>query len=95
MENQWLKSFIKAAKYENLRLASEELFISQPAVTKHIQSLHIQLFVRQNKSIRLNQNGELLSPIAQEIIDTFEAGIHRFQQYVDGFERELKIAVAP
>ncbi|MGG0664395.1 LysR family transcriptional regulator [Viridibacillus arvi] len=99
METQWLKSFIKAAKYENLRLASEELFISQPAVTKHIQSLekslNIQLFVRQNKSIRLNQNGEMFLPIAQEIIDTFEVGIHRFQQYIEGFERELTIAVAP
>ncbi|ETT86691.1 LysR family transcriptional regulator [Viridibacillus sp. FSL R5-0477] len=99
METHWLKSFIKAAKYENLRLASEELFISQPAVTKHIQSLeknlNTQLFIRQNKSIRLNQNGEMFLPIAQEIIDTYEAGIHQFQQYVEGFERELTIAVAP
>ena len=53
MDIKWLKTFVTAAKYENFRKASEELFLTQPAVTKHIKRLedhlHINLFERKGK----------------------------------------------
>ncbi|GAA3317080.1 hypothetical protein GCM10020331_014880 [Ectobacillus funiculus] len=49
------KTFIVAAKYENFRKTSEELFLTQPAVTKHIkrleEELHVELFERTKKKI--------------------------------------------
>ena len=53
MDIKWMKTFIVAAKYENFRKASEELFLTQPAITKHIkrleEHLNIQLFERNGK----------------------------------------------
>ena len=99
METQWIKTFIVAAKYENYRLAAEELFISQPAVTKHIQNLEKKLgaalFIRDNKRIVLNANGAQFLPIGKKIIATYEEGIQAFQDYLKGYIREVKIGVAP
>ena len=43
MDIKWMKTFIVAAKYENFRKASEELFLTQPAITKHIKRLEENL----------------------------------------------------
>lgn len=43
MEIKWLKTFIIAASYENFSQASEDLFLTQPAVSKHIQRLQQEL----------------------------------------------------
>lgn len=55
MEIKWLKTFVVAAKYENLRKASEELYVTQPAVTKHIKrlenELHVELFERKGRAL--------------------------------------------
>ncbi|MCP3763493.1 LysR family transcriptional regulator [Domibacillus sp. A3M-37] len=56
MNIHWLKTFIKAAETENFRQASEVLYITHPAVAKHIQrledELNIQLFERTGKSVK-------------------------------------------
>ena len=66
MDIKWIKTFIVAAKYENFRKASEELFLTQPAITKHIkrleENLNIQLFKRNGKSITLTSAGSSFSP---------------------------------
>ena len=52
------------AEEENLSKASEVLFISQPAVTKHIHNLenelNVKLFTRTNHGMILTQEGEKL-----------------------------------
>lgn len=99
METRWLKTFIVAAKHENYRLTAEELFMSQPAVTKHIQSLEralgVELFTRDHKHVTLNANGAIFFPIAQSIIATYEDGLQHFQGYLKGYEREMKLGVSP
>lgn len=71
MDIKWIKIFIVAAKYENFRKTSEELFLTQPAITKHIkrleEHLHIQLFDRNGKSITLTSAGYHFLPHAKEI----------------------------
>lgn len=58
------KIFVMVAKEENLTKASEKLYISQPAVTKHIKNLEemleIKLFCRSNHGILLTQQGKKL-----------------------------------
>jgi LysR family transcriptional regulator, repressor for citA len=39
MDIRWLRTFIITVKYENFRKASEELFLTQPAITKYIKRL--------------------------------------------------------
>lgn len=54
--------FIIVAKNKSITRASNELGISQPAVTKHIKNLedalNIQLLVRKNNGIELTKEGQ-------------------------------------
>lgn len=56
------KIFMIVAREENLTRASEILYISQPAVTKHIknleEALHTKLFIRSNHGIILTEEGK-------------------------------------
>ncbi len=66
-----LKVFYTAARRLSFSRASEELFISQPAVSKHISILEdyfkVKLFVRQGSKILLTREGKLLYAYAEEI----------------------------
>lgn len=66
-----LKVFYTAAKQLSFSRAAEELFISQPAVSKHIHALEsyfkVKLFVRQGSKISLTSDGQVLFQHAEEI----------------------------
>ena len=99
MDIRWLKTFIMAAQYENFRKAAEELFLTQPAITKHIRRLEdqlkIQLFERTGKTITLSAAGYKFLPFAQEIIAKYEQGIDDFESWKQGYKQKLTIAAAP
>ena len=56
-----LKVFLSVAKNLSFTKASQELFVSQPAITKHIQELEtcyqVRLFDRQGNKISLTEAG--------------------------------------
>lgn len=64
MELFQLNYFRKVADYENISKAAEELYISQPALTKAIHNLENELgtplFDRQGKTITLNPAGKVV-----------------------------------
>lgn len=99
MNIYWLKTFVKAAQRENFREASEELYLSQPAVTKQIQRLEdrldIRLFERNGKSVRLTPAGLAFLPHAKEIIDSFNQNMEEFDAWKQGYTKKLAIACAP
>jgi LysR family transcriptional regulator, repressor for citA len=99
MDIKWLKTFISAAKFENFREASEELFLTQPAVTKHIKRLedhlHIQLFDRTGKHVSLTPAGYKFLPAAVKMIQKYEEEMEAFEGWKQGYNRKLIIAVAP
>jgi LysR family transcriptional regulator, repressor for citA len=99
MHIKWLKTFILAAKYENLRQASEDLFLTQPALSKHIKSLeknlNTKLFDRVGKNISLTPAGLKFLSYATEILDKYDKGMEEFESWKQGFNRKLTIAVAP
>ncbi len=99
MDIKWLKTFIAAATYENFRKTSEELFLSQPAITKHIkrleEHLNVQLFERTGKTIALSAAGYRFLPYAQEIVLKYDQGIDDFKSWKQGYRRKLTIAAAP
>ena len=76
-----------AAKRGNLSLAAEDLFITQPAVTKGIQRLQehyeIKLVNRIGKKLVLTDAGEVVFEIAEKIFDLekhAEESIREFRQ---------------
>lgn len=99
MDIKWLKTFIIAAKYENFRKTSEELFLTQPAITKHIKrledDLHIHLFDRVGKTVTLTSAGHHFLPYAKNIIAKYEQGLEDFELWKQGYNRKLVIATAP
>ncbi len=99
MDIKWLKTFIVAAKYENFRQASEELYLTQPAITKHIrrleEHLNIQLFNRPGKTVTLTPAGYKYLPYATEIVAKYEQRYDDFELWKQGYDQTLTIASAP
>lgn len=62
MTFEQLKSFLAIVKYNHFTLASQELYISQSSISKHIKSLEkelgVELFNRQHRTIKLTDAGE-------------------------------------
>jgi len=89
-----LKIFYFAAKYGNLSLAAEALYITQPAVTKGIQRLQeyygVKFVNRFGKKLALTDAGEILYDIAEKIFEMesqAEESISDFQQQKRGHIR--------
>lgn len=99
MNIRWLETFVKAAKTENFRWASEELFLTQPAVTKQIkrleQELDIQLFKRSGKAVKLTPEGTAFLKRAEKMTSCFHENMADFNEWRQGYTRTLSIACAP
>lgn len=70
-----LKVFCTVAKNLSFTKASQELFVSQPAITKHIQELEAayqtRLFDRQGGRISLTESGRLLLEHCERILEEY------------------------
>ena len=91
-----LKLFYQAAKRKNLSVAAEDLFITQPAVTKGIQRLQefydMKFVDHIGKKLILTDAGEVLYEIAEKIFELeskAEESIRDFQQRQRGRIRIL------
>ncbi|WP_429118680.1 LysR substrate-binding domain-containing protein [Aeromonas veronii] len=69
---QQLKVFATIARYGNLGLAANELYLSKGAVSQSLQELERQLstplFDRIHPRLQLNNEGRLLQPAAEELL---------------------------
>lgn len=72
MNTQELKCFIVAADRLNFTRAAQELYVTTPTITHHIQKLEqelgVQLFIRDSKSVRLTAAGEIFYHDAHDIL---------------------------
>ena len=70
-----LKVFLSVAKNLSFTKASQELFISQPAISKHIQELENRyqtcLFDRHGSNISLTEQGKLLVEHSERILEAY------------------------
>lgn len=71
-----LKVFFTVAKRLNFTKASEELYITQPAVTKHIKEIEhyfkVKLFDRNGTKIKLTPAGETLLQYAEQVFAIYQ-----------------------
>lgn len=91
MFNFRLKVFYTVAKRLNFTKASEELLISQPAVTKHIKELenrfNIALFDRKGNKVMLSSAGEVLLRHTEKILEIYrqiEFDLNQFNETLQG-----------
>ncbi|QOR67256.1 LysR family transcriptional regulator [Cytobacillus suaedae] len=99
MDLKILKTFITAAKNENFHETAEKLYIAQPTVTVHIKQLEslvgIELFERKGRNIFLTTAGKRFLPYAMEIIAKYESGIQDLENWRQGYDRKMTLAVSP
>lgn len=73
MNIQQLKCFVEVSKTLNFTKASQNLFISQTAVSNHIkhleETLGFQLFIRNKKNVQLTQQGEIFLKSALKVLE--------------------------
>lgn len=93
-----LRVFQKVAEELSFTKASQILYISQPAVTKHIRELEKQygkpLFNRHGNSISLTSPGKILLQYALEIIDLYERLENEFLEVDAVLPRNINLAAS-
>ncbi|MEG1589900.1 LysR family transcriptional regulator [Chryseobacterium sp.] len=93
-----LKVLLEVKKHLNFSKASEALFITQPAVSKHIKTLEdelgVQLFERTKQGVKLTLEGEKYSLFAEEILNLYEEGKFVMNQVNSTYEGTLKIGAS-
>lgn len=76
MNTQQLHCFLCVADKLNFTRAAEELWLSTPTVTHHIQSLEAELdtklFIRTKRSVRITEAGMVFYNDANDILDRFD-----------------------
>ena len=98
MENFRLKVFRAVARHLNFRRASEELCLTQPAVTLQIKSLEqhlgVQLFNRGGSHIALTPAGAVLLKYAVKMERLEAAAVAALSRFASAQRGELRIGAS-
>ena len=93
-----LKVFQSVAKNLSFTKASQELFVSQPAITKHIQELEAtyqtRLFDRQGSKISLTESGRLLLEHCERILEDYKRLEYEMHLLHNEYLGELKLGAS-
>lgn len=95
MEIKYLKEFVVLAKELSFSSAAECLFISQPALSKHIMALEKELgaalFDRTSREVKLSDLGKLYLPYATKIVTEYENAERKRLDFIDKYKSSLHI----
>lgn len=89
------KVFYTVAKNKHMTKASEELHISQPAISQSIKKLEDQLggslFLRSNKGMELTEEGKMFYEYIKGALDLIKSAENEFTSFKDLSKGEVKI----
>lgn len=99
MEFYQLEQFVKIVECGTISKAAEELFLSQPALTRSIQKLEqelgVELFSHGKNRVELNENGKFAFTLAQNVLRDMENLKEQVRQF-DRSRRTISVgACAP
>ncbi|NLP18695.1 MAG: LysR family transcriptional regulator [Firmicutes bacterium] len=98
MDFKQLESFVAITKHGSFTKAAEELYLTQPTLTGHIQALEAKLGTvllnRCGKVVTLTDAGKILYNYAVNILNTREQAFFSLAQYEGKLEGELAIAAS-
>ena len=87
--------FYTVAKHKHMTRASEELHISQPAISQSIKKLEDQLggtlFLRSNKGMELTEEGKMFYEYVKGALELINNAEHEFTSFKDLSKGEIKI----
>lgn len=88
MNTGQLECFLELAANLSYARTAEIMRLSQPAVTRQIQSLEnelgVRLFRRSTRKVRLTDEGKEFLPDARNIVTTMHKAVHRFEERASG-----------
>lgn len=92
-----MKYFITAAQCLNISKAADQLYITQPSLSRQITAiegeLNLQLLIRDNRSVRLTPAGASLLEEFQEIYNNYNLAITKAQNIQQGLSGQLNIGI--
>jgi len=98
MDISSLQAFIAVARHGSFSKASEQLFVTQPAISKRVAALEeelgAQLFNRIARQISLTEAGKQLLPRAQELVHQAEDMQRYASNLNDDISGNLSIAIS-
>ena len=98
MDFRQLESFVAIAKHGSFTRAAEELYLTQPTLTGHIQAIENELGTvllnRCGKSVTLTEAGRILYNHAVNILNMREQALFTLAKYEGKLEGELAIAAS-
>lgn len=98
MDDFRLKVFIAAAKTLSFTRCAEQLYISQPAVSKHVGELEarykVQLFERRGSRLALTEAGAAMLRHAERIADDYRRLRYDMDLFADQLGGELRIGAS-
>lgn len=96
MDFKQLESFITIAKLNSFSKAAEHLYLTQPTISNHIQSLEKELdtilFNRTNKKITLTKSGDILYEYAISILNKRDSAYFSLNEFKGKIEGILEIS---
>ncbi len=95
MKIEYLEEFVTLADMKYYHTAAGKLFISQSALSKHIQaleaSMRVQLFERGAAGVVLTRYGQEFLPYARSIVNQYKEGSDKLNQEVTGFSASVSV----
>lgn len=93
-----LKTFVSVARNRSFTRAALELFVTQPAVTRHVKELEAQvgatLFDRSGGSVTLTKAGEAMLFHAEKILDSYRRMQFDMNLLTGNFSGELRLGAS-
>lgn len=95
MDFKQIEAFVNVIKYKSFSKAADALFLTQPTISAHINSLekelNVLLFNRKVKQVELTREGKKLYKYATDMINTREQAINSLRSYGNSMEGVLEI----
>lgn len=93
MNLKQLEAFIKVSDSKSFSKAAQELYLTQPTVSAHIQTLEkelkVRLFVRNTKTVKLSEDGKTLYQYARQMIELEQEIQSMFSKAAEQKERKM------
>lgn len=98
MDFRQLESFIAIAKNKSFSKAAKELYLTQPTISNHIQTLEKEigtsLLNRANRDITLTKAGEIFYDYANKIINLKKNAQYNMGEFVGKIEGTIEISAS-
>ena len=95
MNLRQLEAFIKVSDSKSFSKAAQELYLTQPTVSAHIQTLEkelkVRLFVRNTKTVKLSEDGKTLYQYARQMIELEQEIQSMFSKAAEQKESQFQI----